>query len=145
MRINLVTNSITINDNGVSTNIGDQAIRQGATFNIIYRCSGDLSLWTPRGQIRTDFAENDGELLASFSFLQLVYDVETNLTAIPAILKADITATIPGTRYQGEPNVTLSNRNCYVYDIELVDPNDETNVLKIVDTSFVEVKPEATV
>lgn len=142
MQIHLINNS-TITNDGTTISLGDLSIKQGASFNLTFLYSGDVSTWAIRGQIRDNFAEQDGDIIANFTFLPRVYDSDSELTSIVAVLKANVTADMPSTKYQGSG--TFNNRNCYVYDIEIVDPNDSNNVFKVVETSYVQVKPEVTI
>lgn len=147
MQVNLIANSkvnIVVNGKPKTSNLGDQAIRQGGSFTISLSYEGNYSDWIPKSQIRTNYLANNGLVLAEFTFLPLVYTLATNKTAITLSLKADITSALPITNYQGSESITPSVNNCLVYDVELIDPNDSTNVIKLVDPSFIQVIPEVT-
>ncbi len=139
-RIDLIDNQSIIDENG-DTIVLNYAIRQGKTYQISFNYAEDVTTATPLGQIRTNYAQDENILLASFSFLPMVYDLITNKTTITAQLSAQQTESIPYTKYQGtdSPNI----RNCYVYDMELVFPDGTVKVLA--PTAFVQVIPEVTV
>lgn len=147
MQVNLISNSkvsILVNGKTKVLALGDQAIRQGGSFSISFSYEGDYSSWSPKSQIRNNYLVNNGLILAEFSFLPLAYNSITDKTTITLSLKADITSSLPITNYQGSENVTPTVNNCLVYDVELIDPNDITNVIKLVDPSFIQVIPEVT-
>jgi hypothetical protein len=131
------------NDDGVSS-----PIRQGATFSIVFNYLGDVASYSPRGQIRSDYASNDGTLLATFSFDPLVYQLITKpngsqcmATVITAKLSAIATADMPIPNLRKTANdKNVIGTNTYVYDIEL---EDDGVVLRIVE-GLVEVLPEVT-
>lgn len=124
--------------------IGDLAIKKGGTFTLPLTISGDYSTWTPRSEIRDNYLDDNGAIITSFTILPLTYDSVTNKTKIILELKGSITTTLPVTEYQGLVGQIASVENCLVYDIELVDPNDATNIMKLVDPSFIQVTPEVT-
>lgn len=125
--------------NLVSTRLGDKAITQGESFVLNFSLDGDFSTSTPRGQIRSGFAQDEGELLAEFSFTK-VFDSVGLRTNFQAKLSAEQTESIPYTIFQGEgsPN----SKNCHIYDVELLLPNGD--VVKPISLSLVQVKPEVT-
>lgn len=58
--------------------IDKYAVRRGADYELIKFYlgeteHGDLSLWLPKGEIRTDYLDQPNELLASFNFLPLTF------------------------------------------------------------------------
>jgi hypothetical protein len=58
--------------------IDKYAVRRGADYELIkfYFAEaehGDLSLWTPKGEIRTNYLDQPNELLESFQFRPLVF------------------------------------------------------------------------
>lgn len=147
MQINLVYDSKTellINGRRKLSSIGDLAIRQGASYTLTLQYEGDFSNWFPKSQIRDNYLEQGGLVLAEFNFLPLSYNLETNKTQITLSLKADITSNLPATQFQGKETETPSINNTYIFDIELTDPNDNTNIIKVIDPSFVQVIPEVT-
>jgi hypothetical protein len=124
-------------------------ILQGASFQLVFYYFADISTYTPRGQIRSDYAVNNGSLLGSFTFDPLVYeevvkeDETTDMaTIIIARLSPEITELLP------VPNLrnSISDRivvgaNVWVYDIEL---ESETGEVIRLSQGFVEVMPEVT-
>lgn len=131
------------------------AIEQGATFSWFYFVlDGDYTGYTPRGQIRDKYAAQGGIIKATFIFHPLVYTVTTlpNATQIQGTvvyphLTSDITKTLDWygsgmkTRFsQIEP--PIPGVNVWVYDIELVSP-DQSTVFRVLQ-GFVEVSLEAT-
>lgn len=143
MQINLISNS-TINVNKKVVSLGDIAIKQGKTFTLTVYYKGDRSAWGIRGQIRDNYAEVEGVILANFTFLPLEYDAVEDSTRITLVLKGSVTELLPSTRYQAQEGQTPSVTNCYVYDVEIIDPLDVTNVIDVIEASFVQVKPEVT-
>jgi hypothetical protein len=123
-------------------------ILQGANFQVIFNYFGDVSNYIPKGQIRTDYAFNDGELLAEFGFEPLTYQlITTNNTEematiiVAKLSEADTLAIpIPTLRNSIQDKLFIGT-NVYVYDIELRSPSGE--VIRLVQ-GFVEVLPEVT-
>jgi len=147
VQINLVYDSKTellINGKKRIISLGDLAIRQGSSYTLTLQYDGDYSTWLPKSQIRDNYLEQGGVLLAEFNFTPLIYDESNNKTQITLSLKADVTSTIPSSKFQAKDNEIPNTNNSYVYDIELTDPNDSTNIIKIIDPSFVQVIPEVT-
>jgi hypothetical protein len=125
------------------------AIYQGATYkSLVFFHPQDLSLWTPRGQIRTNWLRLDGELLADFLFLPLTFGTVVlsglphDRTTIVPILSHQITQLIPATRPVLNNEAPKVGKNAWVYDLELVSPSG-SEVLKLA-RGLVEVLPEAT-
>lgn len=126
---NLIINNETLN----------LAITQGKTYQFSFLVPSDLTAGEWRGQIRDKYAQDGGELLASFSFTA-TYDSIENKTLVVVKLEATDTAEIPYTKFQGigEPSV----RNCHVYDLEY---EENGTVPPDYPSGFVQVKPEVTV
>jgi len=144
MKVHLIEESPIKLKNG-QIEISDRAIRRGATFHLPLFIQGDFSEWIPRAQIRNNYAEQGGKLIAEFTFDTSTFDITINRTKILGILRANITAGIPSTKYQGGPNLPTSPKDAYIYDLELVDSLDPTHVLKLIDISYIQVKPEVTI
>lgn len=112
------------------------AIERGATFDLLNLLHpSDLSAWSPCGQIRDNYLHLDGELLATFSFLPLVYGAATlpdntvaNRTLIKPYLTDEQTSLIPVTKYRDGDRV-YPGRNAWVYDIKLESPAGEILIL----------------
>lgn len=139
-KFDLIDNQEFIDING-DPYITNNAIVQGATYQITFVYEGDVTLAIPRGQIRTKYAQDENILLATFSFLPMTYDIVANKTTITAELSAVQTASIPYTKYSGVGVPSI--RNCHVYDLELAFPDGV--VKKLAPVAFVQVVPEATV
>lgn len=129
--INLINNFSTSNGNA------NLSIIQGKTYELNLNYPGDLTTGTLRGEIRTKYLENNGTLLAEFVFTT-VYDIDNNKTAIKCSIDAIMTATIPSTKYQGGPD--LSIKNAWVYDVEY----EENDTVIELFRGFVQVIPETT-
>ena len=102
--------------------IGDYAIIQGESWNAEKHTGlafpyGDWRSWTPSGQIRSALKDDAGELLATFSWGEPLWDEDRNITVFYPQLSALTTASLPVTKYQG--NNTLSIKTALVYDIEI--------------------------
>ena len=138
--LNLIDNQEIIDING-DVQIINYAIKQGETYQISFLYEGDVTDAIPRGQIRSKYAQDENILLATFSFLQMTYDIATDKTTITAELSATQTALIPYTKFNGIG--TPTNRNCHVYDMELSFPNGI--VKKLMPIALVQVNPEATI
>jgi len=118
---------------------GDLAIIQGETYQALtLTFPGDLTTWTPRGQIRTGLLEDAGTLLAEFAFGTPIYDAEADTTNIYPTLSATQTANLPKTKYQGTGEYSRSA--VYYYDVEL---ENEAVVIKS-KTAIVQVIGEVT-
>lgn len=125
-------------------------VLQGADFQEQIRYFlGDITEYSIRGQIRKGFAYENGELLASFVFDNLVYE---------SVVKADGTTAMATTTLMRLPNSitqsipitpalkTLSDGyikgcNCWVYDVEVVSPE---NIVTRILSGYVVVSPEVT-
>jgi len=114
------------------------AITQGKTYQISFNYPADLTNGELRGQIRNKYAQDNGELLASFSFSSN-YDTIEQKTLTVAKIEAIETALIPYTKYQGTSDISL--RNAYVYDIEYEENGTVIELLR----GLVQVKAEATI
>lgn len=114
------------------------AITQGKTYQFSIGYPADLSIGELRGQIKTKYAQDDGELLATFSF-NVSYDPVELKSLVVIKLEATATALIPYTKYQGTGDITL--RNAYVYDIEYEENDTVIELLR----GLVQVKAEATI
>jgi hypothetical protein len=109
--------------------IGELAIIQGETYQALsLEFPGDLTEWTPRGQIRTKLLGDAGTLLAAFSFATPTYDEESDATTIFPLLTPAETAAIPKTKWQGTGE--YSKTAVYYYDVEL--ESDAGEVVKSV-------------
>ena len=146
MQVNLIYNSklITISSRGKQEikYLGDRSLKQGGNFSLTCGVNGDYSSWIPKAQIRNDYLGN-GELLASFEF-DLTYDANEDSTKIIMFIKGGITKLLPVTEFQALTNQSPSKSNCLLYDVELIDPNDSQNIVKVIESSFIQVKPEVT-
>lgn len=79
---------------------------QGISFDwLTFLYPADISTYTPRGQIRRDFAELDATIDASFSFAPLSYGTftisgttYTNVTKVQPILTATQTQALPASK-----------------------------------------------
>ena len=124
-------------------------ILQGATFSVIFNYFGDVSNHTPRGQIKTDYAINNGDLLANFTFSPLLYQLITKsdgtqewATVITAKLTDEVTQAMPIPTLRSLPSDKITvGTNVYVYDVELESPTGE--VIRLAQ-GYVEVLPEVT-
>lgn len=146
MQLNLIYNSkVKILRRGKETLIpvGDLSIKKGGSYVLVIRVDEDYSGWLPRGEIRNNYLEEGGVLLASFS-IESTYNNDTSKTEFRLRLGGDITTGLPVTNFQGLVNQTLSVTNNLVWDLELVDPNDSTNIIKLIEASFIQVVPEVT-
>ncbi len=121
-----------------NNNIYDLSIKQGKTYQLSFNYPQDLSNGEIRGQIRDQYAQDNGNLLAIFSFNK-TWDNILGKTNIIATINAADTSIIPYTKYQGTSRPSINN--CFVYDIEY----EENNVVILLLNGLVEVKPEVTV
>ena len=126
---------------------------QGKTYQISFNYPGDITYGELRGQIKTKYAQDNGELLAEFNFLPMIYYIDDNTpwaipmeynpnegkTRIIAQLQADVTSQIPYTKNQGTTG--FSNRNCHVYDIEWF----YEGIVSTIAMGLVQVLPEVTI
>lgn len=130
------------------------AIEQGATFAwLTLVLDGDYTTWTPRGQIRNNYASNGGVIKTVFSFSPLVMGTASlpgGGTATGTIVKPSLSnqqtqlldwaeSKMQARSKSSEP--ALPGKNVWVYDIELESPSGE--VMRLVQ-GFVEVNLEAT-
>lgn len=131
------------------TNGTNFAVCQGSTFCTpqIY-IKFDYSLWTPRGQIRRNYADVDPVVLANFTFDPIVYasvDINGDIddrSLIVAKLDDSITETLPVTPLRRTiSDAVRVGTNVWVYDIELESP---TGVVNNLVSGYVEVLPEVT-
>ena len=123
------------------------AIYQGATYkSLVFLHPDDFSLWTPRGQIRSNWLHLGGQLLADFVFAPMTWGLVTvegipvNRTTIIPVVPFGVTALIPVTKPIN--GIAKAGKNRWVYDIELVSPTN-SEVVKL-SRGLVEVLPEAT-
>jgi hypothetical protein len=147
MQVHLIYNSKIkkfINGKEKETSAGDLSIKRGGTFTISFKVNGDYSECIPKSEIRTNYLDAGGSIITSFEFLPITYIEETNETVLTLRLKGGVTTNLPVTAYQGLSTQTPSVSNCLVYDVELIDPNDSSNVYKIIEPSFVQVTHEVT-
>lgn len=122
-----------------------RAIVQGKTFNwLTFLYPSDVTTWTPRGQIRRNFADIDLTVDASFSFDALTYGAHTvngvtsNYTTIRPILSAIQTQALTATKrgvvtidgayvsITGTDNVekrAVIGTDIWVYEIEIESPS----------------------
>jgi hypothetical protein len=83
-----------------------RAIVQGITFDwLTFLYPADISTYTPRGQVRRNFAELDLTIDASFSFASLTYGTYTiggvtytNVTKVRPILTDEQTQALPASK-----------------------------------------------
>lgn len=146
-KINLIYNSKITNlvrGRERETPAGDLSIKKGGTYLISFRIKGDYTLWGARSEIRDNYLESGGAVIATFEILPLEYNVEDDKTTITLRLKGGVTTTLPATEFQGLAGQVPSVDNCLVYDLELIDPNDSNNVIKVIEASFVQVSQEVT-
>ncbi len=130
------------------------AIEQGATFSwLTLVLDGDYLSWTPRGQIRNNYASNGGTVKTVFGFPPLTMGAATlpgGGTATGTIIKPTLTnqqtqlldwaeSKMQARTKSSEP--ALPGKNVWVYDIELESPGGE--VMRLVQ-GFIEVSLEAT-
>lgn len=109
-------------------NIGDFAIYQGVTYECltVFVHNQDLSSYTPIAQIRDNFAEDGGNVLATFSFALPTFGEVTlngntfNATVLMPTLTAAQTELIPSTLETPAGTPLLAGVNGHVYDIKLV-------------------------
>lgn len=120
--------------------IGDLAILQGETYQALsLTFPGDLSTWTPRGQIRSKLLEESGTLLAEFTFEASTYDADADTTTVNPRLTPAQTTSLPKTKWQGIGE--YSKTSVYYYDIELESDTGEVVKSK---TAIVQVIGEVT-
>lgn len=121
--------------------IDDLAIVQGGTWaGLVFVVPGDRRTASPKGQIRTDFKDLGGILLAEFEFDAGTYDALADTTSFTPSLTPAQTSALPITAYQGKGKVA-SRRNCHSYDLELRE--DDQPTIKTL-ASFVQVVGEVT-
>ena len=121
-----------------------RAIVQGKTFNwLTFLYPSDVTTWTPRGQVRQNFADIDLTIDASFSFSALAYGPHTvngitsNYTSIRPILTATQTTALPATKrgvvtvdgayititgVDGIEKKATIGTDIWVYEVELESP-----------------------
>lgn len=143
MIVNLIENSI-IKVDGEEINVGDLAIYQNNSFYPLFYISGDYTLWTPKGQIRNNYYDLGGEIIAEFEFKSPEYISFRDITIFRPYLKANITRDIPITLYQGLTNQTLKIPDCLVYNLVLLNPLDSQDIFSFIDSSFIQVKAGVT-
>ena len=131
--LNLLDNSLF---QGTRINL---AVTQGKTYQLSIEYPANLTIGTLRGQIRTKYIQDEGELLANFQFT-INYNSTDNSSNILIFIPALITATIPYTVYQNRPNQELTLNNSYVYDIEYEENSTIIELLR----GQVQVIPEVT-
>ena len=125
-------------------------IRQGETYDQVFvYFSGDFTSFIPKGEIRTNFADKEGELLASFTFPSLVFGefnlgegLEGSYTLVRPQLSADVTRSLPLHRQRTVRAKYAPGRNCWVLDLMLMDDN---NIVRASAVRYVEVLPSVTV
>ena len=116
------------------------AVTQGKTYQLSIEYPSDLTLGILRGQIRTKYLQDEGDLLANFEFT-VDYNSTNNSSNILIFVPALITAAIPYTVYQNRVNQELTFKNSYVYDIEYEENSTIIELLR----GQVQVKPEVTI
>lgn len=117
--------------------INSFAITQGKTYQLSFSYPQDITAGILRGQIRDKYAQDNGVLLASFSFVTN-YDAVNLKTIVTADITATQTASIAYTKYQEQTDPTI--KNCFVYDIEYEENSTVIEILR----GLVQVKPETT-
>lgn len=123
----------------------DYSITQGSTYAFIMRYHDyDISDWNIRGQIRDNYADKNGNILASFDIPNIEYDPENGWTLIYVELSAQVTETLPllPRIRQDKDDCIRIGSNVYVYDIEAENPVNSL-VIKLA-YGYVEIKPEVT-
>jgi len=127
------------------------AIVQGSTFNwLTFLYPSDVTAWTPRGQIRQNYADLDATVDATFSFPALTYGtytingVTSNYTAIKPQLTAtetqNLTASKPGIvtvdgayvtiiGVDGNEKKATIGKDIWVYDVDIQSPGGD--VIKV--------------
>jgi hypothetical protein len=132
---------------------GTDAIAQGATFNgLTIVVDAKFVDWTPRGQIRTDYAEKGGIVKANFSFSAIALG-EVSLPEGGKVSGAIIRPYLSATQTQSldwlmskmkareqSRESAVVGRNVWLYDIELFKADTVERILQ----GFVEVSPEVT-
>ena len=121
----------------------EMSIVQGKTFeklNLWF--PGDVSLWTPRAQLRAKwhYKEVGSPPLIEFSFPACLSDDEAHKTLDRSQFTAEQSEGLIPTKYQGEGKP--DSNSAYVWDLELEDPG--TGKVIGLDWGWVQVKPEAT-
>ena len=128
-----------------------RAIKQGNDYQLRLQYEGDISAGTFLGQIRRNTVDNQGGLLADFSFSSTFDGVYTNIVAKIA---GEVTETIPATKYDftinqfekdgqlfpefpDQPIVPPSAKNCWFYDLKVVLPDSQE--IGLIDFGLVEV------
>lgn len=127
-----------IQESEINGALFDLAVYQGKTYEIILRIDGDYTAGVLEAQIRDNFLNDGGTLLASFLFSDVTYDSIETKTSMRMILNSAVTTLLEATRLSG--NATPSVRNCYVYDVEYT----LTGVVSLICRGFVQVLPEVT-
>lgn len=103
------------------------AILQCQTMNEVtfYLRDKDVSTYIPTGEIRDDYLENGGNLLATFSFEPIVFGSVTingetfDASTIKPLLSSSQTQLIPATFPRNASCPLIATVNAYVYDIKL--------------------------
>lgn len=129
------------------------AIQQGATFNRlqVFLLGGDYTLWTPRGQIRDNYASRGGTVQAQFSFFplqlgSLTIDGEEKIgTILRPFLSAYQTSLLNWSEVVPRQSVTeraVVGKNVWAYDIQVASPE---GVVERVVEGFVEISMGVTI
>ena len=125
----------------------DLQIEQGTTYKLVLSISGDRTSGTFRGQVRTDYVDNEGStVLATLSFSSVTYDptVTTNFpngkTTFIVTIPDTVTDTMPETKNIGTTKKSIPNTGHYVYDIEYDDGSEVSRDFE----GLVQVTPQST-
>ncbi|MGG6283681.1 hypothetical protein ACQ4M3_19040 [Leptolyngbya sp. AN03gr2] len=127
------------------------ALIQGATYDyVVFWYPEDLTGFVPRGQIRTNYLQKEGELVVSFQFHPVIYEQRTlnEVTGFYSKIHPYLTARQTELiNFDLRKRKSLSEevkpgRNVWVYDIELERLSDQY-VIKVA-KGWVEVELEVT-
>ena len=147
MKIHLIDRStIILNDEVIS--LGDLSITQGISYNLTLFIQGNYSNWIPKGQIRTNYVDAGGVIETEFLFKDNLYLSSENITFIRPYLNANLTKELISTTYQAQEDQEPNEENCFFYNLVLINPastEDNLDIISIVDTSFVQIKPGVTI
>lgn len=131
---------LTLTDNAPN----NYAIIQGANYSFSVLFPGDYSTWIPSAQIRKNYADKDSVVLVEFTFATNEYDSGTDKTRFTAYLDAEETKELPVTPLRKTGESARLGTNVWCYDMEITNPDDITNVIKLIRLSYVEVLAEVT-
>ena len=120
----------------------DYQIEQGSTYRELFlSVAGDRTAGTWEGEIRDNYLDQGGLLLATFSFETSIYNSETGESSVEPFMLSDVTGTIAPTNDIGSTALGIVNGGYYVYDIYYrTAPNDRKREFY----GLVQVTPQAT-